>query len=532
MMGARGPEDSALITDYVHECLSGFQKACESLVKADVAIKHKVPPRNIKDELGRFRLWCGNIAAHRKGQSSLDYKLREASHIRERVIELLKNLDATIREVTEIIHGVRVPWEDLSDSDSEFLDDDLPLEEPETTELQQLVSNMAEIITCLMRLSMAIRNPAPHDQFKGSTQIDTSYYEPHDIEHVRGKFPHAEEYLVSRLGKAISRRRQYLRYRDEHREKLEQGLERPEVTFAPSERIQSTVASPIPEAMKMSSSTVNLDENDCYEDILSQTSYASSANDATRRRPPPLPEQGQDGEPFECTLCFRFMSVQQVSAWHKHVYRDLQPYVCSFRDCEIPDCTYESRHGWFNHELQSHRKWWECIDGCNRPFQSYTGIREHLQDAHPDWSGNNRLDDLVRTCERQTSMDTEVECALCQQKLASLTQLRRHLGRHHEELALFSLPSYMKDDRDETDDRNGNESVQSALSNPDAGAGVPAASDGRKATPTPVRLPSHYQNTFPSFRNHCPVKPSEVQLLNFCLPSQRRPRHPRCGDYD
>jgi hypothetical protein len=337
------PDDLSSIATHVQNCLEGFHNTCSTLAKAEPPIRNKIPSGVIHDALGRFRLWVGNIGAHRKGKASLDYKLREASHIRVRVLELLQSLEYVLREALEIITGERVPWEDLSDSDSDASEDDSEQFEDELpTELSQLVSNMVEINSCLMRLSLAIRNPAPHDQFKKSTQIDVTHFEVFDVDHVRGKFPRASGYLVLRLGKAISRRRQYLRYREEHRRKLEQGLapqrhiqeltdpsQAAHTVLAPSEKIESTVASSIPLAIKASASAAALDEDDYYEDTLSQTSYASSNSNPSRLRPPALPEGGQGGEPFECPLCFRFTSVRQATAWHKHVYRDLQPYVSS-----------------------------------------------------------------------------------------------------------------------------------------------------------------------------------------------------------
>ncbi|OAK95358.1 hypothetical protein IQ06DRAFT_207180, partial [Phaeosphaeriaceae sp. SRC1lsM3a] len=454
------------IATHVRNCLDGFHGVCSEFVNADRAVRNKVPPGTFHDAFGRFRLWVGNIGAHRKGRASLDYKLREASHIRDRVIELLQNLETVLREALEIVTGKRVPWEDLSDSDSDISETDLaPQDGEESTELAQLASNMTEINSCLMRLSLAIRNPAPHDQFKESKQINVTHFEAFDIEHVRGKFPSAPEYLVLRLGKAISRRRQYLRYREEHRKKLEQGLPiqplpqetecMPEVVrtiTAPSEKIDSTVASSIPLAIKASTSSSNLDDIDYYEDTLSQTSYASSSNDSSKLRPPPLPDAGQDGDPFECPLCFRFTSVRQTPAWHKHVYRDLQPYVCTFDGCELPDRTYESRHEWFQHEVHAHRKWWECIEGCNLTFHALDAFHGHLTSEHPGLASTSRISDLVRNCERQKSMDVAASCSLCQVKLPSLTQLRRHMGKHHEELSLFALPSHMKEDDNEVDE--------------------------------------------------------------------------------
>ncbi|KAF2658684.1 hypothetical protein K491DRAFT_652646, partial [Lophiostoma macrostomum CBS 122681] len=373
------------IARHVQLCFNSFHDARADLAKAEDTIRYKMQPWNINDEMGRFRLWCGNVAAHRTGRSSLDYRLREASHIRDRVVELLKNLESVIQEAKEIISGGRIPWEDVSDSESDSSSEE-GFEEPNTTELQQLMSNVAEITTCLMRLSMAIRNPAPHDQFKESAEIDMSYFEAFDIDHVRSKFPQAEEFLVLRLGKAISRRRQYLRYRDEHQKKLKDGLEGAVnileiqtagavIAQAPSVRFESTVASSIPMALKVPALMTHIDDTDYYEDALSQTSYASSMTDDKKLRPPPLPEQGQDGNPFECPLCFRFTSIRHASAWHKHVYRDLQPY-------------------------------------------------------------------------RHATADTKAECPLCLQASPSLAQLRRHLGKHHEELSLFALPPSLKGHED------------------------------------------------------------------------------------
>jgi hypothetical protein len=339
-MSLSQPDDPSSIAAHVQNCLQGFHDACGKMAKAGPLIRSKIPPDVMHDSFGRFRLWVGNIGAHRRGKASLDYKLREASHIRIRVLELLQNLESVLQEAQEIITGQRVPWEDLSDSDSEASDDELEQPRDELpNELAQLVSNMAEVNSCLMRLSLAIRNPAPHDQFKESTQIVVAYFEVFDVDHVRDKFPRAADFLVLRLGKAISRRRQYLRYREDHRRKLEQGLKVPDLeglstpsqiaptVAGPSEKIESTVASSIPLAIKASTSATYLDDDDYYDDTLSQTSYASSHSDPARSRPPALPEAGQDGEPFECPLCFRFTSVRQAAAWHKHVYRDLQPYV-------------------------------------------------------------------------------------------------------------------------------------------------------------------------------------------------------------
>lgn len=124
----------------------------------------------------------------------------------------------------------------MSDSDTDSASEDDSLE-PDTrameddTELKQLFSGVRDTISCLFRLSMAIRNPAPNTQSGSTITADKSYYEDYDIEHVRAKF-HEEKFhsceffLTERLGRAISARRQYLSYREEHHKKLVKGIEK------------------------------------------------------------------------------------------------------------------------------------------------------------------------------------------------------------------------------------------------------------------------------------------------------------------
>ena len=55
-------------------------------------------PTYIADELGRLRIWCANIGAHRTGRSSLDFRLRDASNIKRRVLSLLDDLNESLNE--------------------------------------------------------------------------------------------------------------------------------------------------------------------------------------------------------------------------------------------------------------------------------------------------------------------------------------------------------------------------------------------------------------------------------------------------
>src|SRR5947209_12855677 len=56
-----------------------------------------------RDEAGRFRIWASNLGAHQKGQSSLDYRLRDASHIKDQILDLLADLEVVLKEAIKIM---------------------------------------------------------------------------------------------------------------------------------------------------------------------------------------------------------------------------------------------------------------------------------------------------------------------------------------------------------------------------------------------------------------------------------------------
>lgn len=118
----------------------------------------------------------------------------------------------------------------------------------------------------------------------------------------------------------------------------------------------------------------------------------------------------------------------------------------------MPDRTYESRHEWFRHETQMHRKWWQCVDGCDKPFQSSSSLREHIAHEHPSLAIGDRVGQLVRSCERHRSMTAKATCVLCLAEVSSLTMLRRHVGKHLEELSLFAVPAHVSEDQEDNED--------------------------------------------------------------------------------
>ena len=181
------------------------------------------------------------------------------------------------------------------------------------SELDQVIYDTRTIIQCLLRLSIAIRNPAPHDLFLASRKVDTSHYEPYDVQHVISKFPRADGDVAKRLGVSISRRREYFRYRQSHHERLAAGLDFDEN----QSEMQSTVASSIPSALKDSKSNDPAEtmlEYDDRSDAASQTSFATPMLGSEKPRIPPLPRQSADG-PFQCPFCYMIIQVSTNLQW-------------------------------------------------------------------------------------------------------------------------------------------------------------------------------------------------------------------------
>jgi hypothetical protein len=194
-----------------------------------------------------------------------------------------------------------------TDSDSES-SSNASSDNEEDSELKQLAESIKTTVTCLLRFSMTIQAPAPENRIQKAIAIDTSFYEEYDVLHVREKYPDCANYLSERLGRAISARRHYLSYRDQHHQKLSKNVELVGIEEARSEHTNnSTQATSLPETPK--------DTGDVLDDdgAMSQTSYASSVNAAIRV--PPLPSIALEQEHYECPLCFRIVCIHVEAAW-------------------------------------------------------------------------------------------------------------------------------------------------------------------------------------------------------------------------
>lgn len=343
--------------------------------------------------------------------------------------------------------GARQPLEDVvsdgdsSDTETESESGEGSSQSQGPSEMRQILTEVSEVVNCLYRLSMSVRNPAGTQRYIKSAHIDTSFYEPYDLKYVEQKFPSAKGYLVERLGKAISRRRQYLKYRETHAAKMAQRLDEENTTTVRSE----------------TTATALLVQSDLQEDsrsVSSESSYATSTGSAHKARMPSMPKDARAGLPFECPYFRTIEFVKSTHAWMKHVYKDLQPYMCTSENCATPHEMYEGRRQWFNHELQKHRRSWRCHGHCNQPLTSEDALAKHVRKHLSGQYSDAQISVLVEMWAGQTDMHAESPCPLCRERVAGAMQLQKHLGRHLEEIALFALPSEETESDEDSDSQS------------------------------------------------------------------------------
>ena len=192
------------------------------------------------------------------------------------------------------------------------------------------------------------------------------------------------------------------------------------------------------------------------KDLNSQATYTSlMTNDQGERgwlKIPAMPKAAELGKTFRCTVCGdKQQHIRSQTEWKKHVFADLQPYICTFPDCKGGINSFATRRAWSDHEFSVYRttKIWICND-CTARFPERVSFREHAYSSHGNVLMRNQLEALVDFAEKPVGIAKDNTCPFCDEK--SGTQSRSfamHVARHMEEVALAVLPrdSEFEDDQ-------------------------------------------------------------------------------------
>lgn len=187
-------------------------------------------------------------------------------------------------------------------------------------------------------------------------------------------------------------------------------------------------------------------------DTKSVTSYAVTVTDIHGKgvNLPPPPKNADGERDFECPYCYIICPARygRGRPWRTHLLQDLQPYVCTYPDCEASEQLFRSRREWSEHEA-NHRKVWRCLEHPGAIYRSRVGLEGHLRQEHLDSIPVHQLDVIVKAGETST-VEARDSCPICllSAETEGMGDFANHVANHLERFAAFALPNSSEEDDD------------------------------------------------------------------------------------
>ena len=182
-----------------------------------------------------------------------------------------------------------------------------------------------------------------------------------------------------------------------------------------------------------------------------------------------------------------FIDLQRIRA---HIYRDLQPYVCTFRDCQRGIEKFITRRDWAHHEFEEHRgkHGWKCVV-CSSRGPDQAGLERHMSQQHPDLH-KSRLELMTLMATRAADQShIDKMCPLCLRLRATTkAQFISHVSRHMREISQAAIPLSLMTDDDQMEDFSDDDNTVEWLQKSSKTALRP--SEVIKAPPKPSSKPS------------------------------------------
>ncbi|ORY63867.1 uncharacterized protein BCR38DRAFT_201795 [Pseudomassariella vexata] len=277
------------------------------------------------------------------------------------------------------------------------------------SELDDIAEDLQTDVQCLLDLGSRFVEqtvgPVPTEKAVDPADIIDWHPSKNFIDRIRWRFPRCDEDVAKRLG--IANWERVLRYQDtKHRNTRPQKLTSGEPMATPVKSAASgIVASTTFHDSGLGSSIPSVPSIPAASQYAETVvSYCGGQGDAVRL--PPLPQEAKRGISFPCVGCGILINVGNKSAWKKHLFQDLQPYMCLDRICIVNGAAFTTKDAWENHLVLDHR-------------------------FSVNWDG--------------------IVCPVCKETIKSgKLHVTTHLARHMEEIALTVLPTN-PDSEDGTD---------------------------------------------------------------------------------
>jgi hypothetical protein len=278
---------------------------------------------NLEREQGRFRVWSRNIGALREptSASSLDSRLQDAPKVRNAIIDVLEGLMESLEIALEIVSG------ELPNRTAAVEMIDVGALEGSTTELDELTLDIRSSITDLFRYSVFLRRQQPHGRQIPTGGESRAPDASLDIRHTTDMFPKLKDrpWLADRIGNAIAQRREYIRFRQRHQQRLQANAE--QLTNPPGVDTASTKATTYNESEEGVLVSTELQDASSHSNRTNATSFLTVFNtdDAGELWILDLERiifKGVElkyNEFVECPLCRTIQKFRQNSDW-RYVY--------------------------------------------------------------------------------------------------------------------------------------------------------------------------------------------------------------------
>ncbi|KAL7621498.1 hypothetical protein AAE478_008822 [Parahypoxylon ruwenzoriense] len=279
-----------------------------------------------------------------------------------------------------------------------------------STELDEIAEDLKTDAQCLLdlgsRFDERVVRPVSTEKAVDPSQISTWDPSRNFIDRIRWRYPQCDADLTKRLGKAnwarVLKFQETKNLNSRKRQSPESKSAADVATNTGSSKVASTtfhdsgLGSSVPSGLAVSQ----------YAETV--VSYYGGQGDSVRI--PPLPEEAKKGSPFLCVCCDRIVTMTKKSAWKKHLFSDLEPYICLEGKCDFNRTPFLTKLEWENHLTLDHN--------YSREVENFT-------------------------------------CLICQERsFGGIVHVTAHLARHLEEIALTILPTN-PDSEDGTDDDSG-----------------------------------------------------------------------------
>ncbi|KAL7816119.1 hypothetical protein V8C26DRAFT_400513 [Trichoderma gracile] len=305
-------------------------------------------------------------------------------NVSEKLQALCSSVESNIEEAAGIIAEASSRQSDDSSSDaaSDFSNDDI----------HEIAEDLKTDTLVLSSLDPLLKYPIFDTQSKDAADgVAISTWSPEKLfsDRIEHRFPSAATPLASRLGRANYER--FLRC-----QATRDAQEIAEALFVTNREEQAGTGTIIADS-KFHDSGVG---TSLGTSIVLTVPYAETTmsynHDGQSVRIPPLSKEAKSGLPFSCIACGHNIIVTNNSGWKRHIYLDLQPYMCLDMCCPYSSTAFESRERWVAHLALDH-------------------------EMEPRWEST--------------------QCALCKEQTGNgKMAVTMHLSRHLEEISLSALP--------------------------------------------------------------------------------------------